>query len=116
MKKNQKGGNKMSDDSKTYAFLGVFLPIVGYIILKLSKKEDKYSLYYAKQGLILGIAWIIVSVLVTILGLFMHFYGLWTISMILNLALLLLWILGIVYSLSGEMKAIPLIGTFVKQI
>jgi len=41
----------------------------------------------------------------------------WTnIGWILNVLLLVLWIIGVIYSLSGEEKEIPVIGVFAKKI
>lgn len=115
MVKDKKIVGKKSDDSKLYAFLGVFLPIIGYIILKLAKKEDAYSMYYAKQGLVLGIVSICLSVVFWILGSFIFFFSFfWVFGTLINLAIFVLWIFGIIYSLSGEKKEIPLIGQLTK--
>lgn len=97
------------DDSKLFAFLGVFLTIIGFVIVYAVKKDDKYAMHYGKQGLVLGIAWIIAVVIgmIPILG--------WIIAPILMIIMLVLWILGIVYSLSGEMKTIPIVGKYAEK-
>ncbi|HLC54899.1 MAG TPA: hypothetical protein VJJ75_00025 [Candidatus Nanoarchaeia archaeon] len=97
-------------DDKLFAFLGVFLTILGFIIALLAKKEDKYVMYYAKQGLVLFIAWVALSIIaiVPILG--------WIIGVIGWIVLLVLWIIGLVYSVSGEMKPIPLLGKYAEKI
>jgi len=105
---------KDDSDSKLFAFLGIFLTVIGYIIVMLARKEDKYAMYYAKQGLVLFIAWIIASVAAWIVG-WIPFVG-WVVSTALWIIILLLWIIGIIYSLSGEEKEIPLIGVFAKKI
>ena len=94
-------------DSKLFAFLGVFLTFIGFVIVILTRKHDQYAMYYAKQGLVLGIGWVAVSVLsmVPIIGWFI-------IAPIGTIVLLVLWIIGIVNSLSGNTKPIPLIGKF----
>ncbi len=101
---------KKEDEKKLYAFLGVFLTVIGFIIVLATRKEDKYAMHYGKQGLILFLAWVIVSVfgMMPFVG---HFLG-W----IAWIAWLLLWIIGIVYSISGEMKNVPLIGQFGEMI
>lgn len=97
------------DDSKLFAFLGVFLTIIGFVIVYAVKKEDKYAMHYAKQGLVLGIVSIIAMMIaiVPILG--------WIIAPILWIVVLVLWVLGMVYSLSGEMKAIPIVGKYAEK-
>lgn len=105
---------KDNSDSKLFAFLGVFLTVIGFIIVLLTKKEDKYAMYYAKQGLILFIVWIIAWIAMIILA-FIPFLG-WLIDILLWIALLILWIIGIVYSLSGTEKPIPVIGHFADMI
>ena len=104
-KKKVKASPKDSGESKVFAFLGVFLTIIGFIIVLLAKKDDKYAMYYAKQGLALFICWVVLFVIawIPILG--------WIIGFIGYIILLILWIMGLVYSLSGEMKPVPLVGT-----
>ncbi|MBT7927955.1 hypothetical protein HN695_06490, partial [Candidatus Woesearchaeota archaeon] len=66
------------DDDKVFAFLGAFIPIIGFIIVLLAKKDSKLAMYHAKQGLVLGIVAIIVSVIASIFVrgfLFFGFFG-----------------------------------------
>ena len=102
------------EEGKVFAFLGIFLTIIGFIIVLLAKKENKYAMYYAKQGLVLFIAYVIAAIANMIL-VWIPFIG-WIVMMIVWLGLLVLWIIGLVYSLSGEEKEIPLIGEFAKKI
>lgn len=103
--------SKEVEDGKIFAFLGVFLTLIGFVIVLLAKKDNKYAMYYAKQGLILFIAYVIVAILgmIPIIGWFV-------ILPIGYLIMLILWIIGIVYAFSGEMKPIPLIGKFADKI
>ena len=103
MAKKHHGSN---DDSKAFAFLGVFLGIIGFVIVLLAKKTDKYAMFYAKQGLVLTIAYVIIWVIaiIPILG--------WLVAIIGSIILLILWIIGWVYALSGEKKYIPIIGKY----
>ncbi|PIN76758.1 hypothetical protein COV17_01230 [Candidatus Woesearchaeota archaeon CG10_big_fil_rev_8_21_14_0_10_36_11] len=106
--------NKDVEEGKVFAFLGIFLTIIGFLIVLLTKKDNKYAMFYAKQGLVLFIVYVIVAVANMVL-MFIPFLG-WLIMFILGIGLLILWIIGIVYSLSGEEKEIPLIGSFAKKI
>ena len=99
--------------SKLFAFLGVFLTLIGWLIVYLAKKDDKYAMYYAKQGLVLFTAWIVAWIIMIGLAL-VPVFG-WIIDTILYILLVVLWIIGIVYSLSGEMKDIPIIGAIAKK-
>ena len=103
-----------ADESKLYAFLGVFLTVIGFIIVLATKKDDKYAMFYGKQGLILFLAWIVVWFAAIILA-FIPFLG-WLIMGAAYLCMVLLWVIGIIYSLSGEMKEIPVIGQFARKI
>jgi uncharacterized membrane protein len=106
---------KKSDDSdsRLYALIGLALLILGYIIVVLSRKEDKYAMYYAKQGLILFIACVIAWAIGWAL-LWIPLIG-QIIGWVINVMLLVLWIIGVVYSLSGEEKEVPVIGAFARK-
>lgn len=104
----------MGKDSKLFAFLGVFLTVIGFIIVYATQKKDKYAMFYAKQGLILFIVWVIFSIASWIF-MMIPFVG-WVISTILWILLIVAWVIGIIYSLSDEMKEIPIIGSFAKMI
>jgi len=97
--------SKSDDDKKVFALLGTLLPILGYIIAVLANKKDPYVMHYAKQGLGLGILWII-AMAVTFVLIFIPFIG-WALSGLISLGMIVLWLIGIIYSLSGEKKNIP---------
>jgi uncharacterized membrane protein len=105
-----KSSSKEIEDGKIFAFLGVFLTIIGFIIVLLAKKDNKYAMFYAKQGLVLFIAYVIVAVAGWILA-FIPIIG-WLIMMAAWIILLVLWVIGWVNALSGKEKEIPLIGQF----
>ena len=99
-----------NDNSKLYAFLGVLLTVIGFIIVYATQKKDKYAMFYAKQGLILFLFWIIVAIVgwIPIIG--------WILGIIGWILLVIAWIIGLIYSLSGEQKDIPVIGVYSKFI
>lgn len=90
------------------------MAVVAYIIFFLplltDAKNDPFVKYHVKQGLVLFIAaviaWLIISVL-PIIGLL--------ISPILNIAIIVLLIIGIMNAVNGVEKPLPLIGTFAKN-
>jgi uncharacterized membrane protein len=103
----------MRKDSKLFAFLGVFLTVIGFIIVYATQKKDRYAMFYAKQGLVLFIAWVIAGVIGWIFTLipFLRWIG-WVLEVILVVA----WVIGMIYALSDEQKEIPIIGTYAKMI
>ncbi len=102
------------DNSKLFAFLSVLLLIIGFILAIIVKRDNKYVMFYAKQSLGLFIAWVIVAVIGGLLKAIIPFVGdvIYGIAAIL---LIVLWIFGLVYSLSGEMKEVPIIGSYVRS-
>jgi len=110
VKKSKNNAMNKNDERKLYAFLGIFLTVIGFIIAMISKKDDKYVMFYAKQGLVVFIAWMIVAAFS-----FMPVFG-WIFGNILQVLVIVLWIIGIVYSLSGEEKSIPIIGQIAENL
>ncbi len=102
--------SKKQDDTKLFAFLATFLSIVGFIIVLLTKKEDKYVMYYAKQSLVVFIAYVIAGILMMI-----PFIGWFVLGPIAYLIVTILWIISWVYALSGQEKETPLIGQYAKK-
>ncbi len=104
--------SKNSDD-KLFGFLAVFLGLLGFLIVLLTKKDNKYAMYYAKQSLVLVITYVIVWV-AGFAFVFVPFIG-WLISLVLWIGMLVLWIISWVNALSGEMKPTPIIGGFAEK-
>lgn len=110
----KKVSRKKDDDSKLLAFVATFFSIVGFIIVFLIKRDDKYVMFYAKQSLVLFIGAIIIAV-IDGLFLFIPIIG-WFISAVLELIVVVFWVLSWVYALSGEKKELPYIGKYGKHI
>jgi len=113
-KKKAVSHKKPDDESRVYALIGALLPILGYIIVVLAGKKSDYIMHYAREGVGLGITWIIVWI-VSIALLVIPVFG-WIISALLQLIIVVVWLIGIIYSLSGEKKNIPIAETVTKQI
>jgi len=87
--------------------MAVVAYIIFFIPLLTDAKNDPFVKYHVKQGLVLfifGVAiWFVINV-IPVFGL--------VIAPILNVALLVLLILGIVNAVNGVEKPLPLIGHF----
>lgn len=112
-KKQTKPVAKGSDDRKLYAFLATFLSIVGFVIALVTKKDDKYVMFYAKQSLVVFIVAIIGAVINSIL-VWIPVFG-WIIAGIINLFVLVLWIFSWVNALSDQEKETPIVGQYAKN-
>lgn len=101
---------KEVEEGKIYAFLGIFLTVIGFVIVLLTKKDNEYAMFYAKQGLVLFIAYVVVAIINWLPLPFLNWF-IW----VLWILLFILWIMGIVYAFSGEEKDIPVIGPLAKN-
>ncbi len=112
-KSASKNANK-DNDKTLIAFLATFLSIIGFIIALITKRDDKYVMYYAKQSLVIFIIAAIASILswaiewIPILGPLIKFA--------LTVLIFLLWILSWIYALSGKEKSIPFVSDWAKKI
>jgi len=97
------------DSGKTMALLS-YIPIafLGLIvaIISISQKNDAFSLYHAKQALTLYICWIVAVLCCA--PLFFICIGI-PLVMAVNVAALVLCVLGIINSSSGQCKPLPVI-------
>jgi len=87
--------------------MAVVAYIIFFIPLLTDSKNDPFVKYHVKQGLVLFIASIIVwfiARVIPVLG--------FIVSQILNIAILVLLIIGIINAVNGEQKPLPLIGQF----
>lgn len=117
---NNNAEKNSQGDSNLFGFLGILLPIIGFIIVKLGRPKDDYALYYSKQGLVLGIASIAISILQgVLLALSFITFGIaeiiYFITYILYLPLFIFWIMGMIYAFSEEKKDLPIIGNIAKK-
>ena len=103
-----------NDDPKLFAFLATFLSIIGFIIVLLTRRDDEYVMFYARQSLVLFIFAIIAGIVQIAIG-WVPVLG-WTITIVLQLIIVILWIISWVYALSDKKKMIPFIGEYADKI
>ena len=89
--------------------MAVVAYILFFIPLLTESKNDPFVMFHVKQGLVLLITGVAVSILgmIPILGL---------LALPLNLVLFVLWIMGILNALNGEKKELPIIGQYASKI
>jgi len=101
-------------EAKLFAFLSVFFVIIGFIIAIIAKKDDKYVMFYAKQGLVIFVFALAIEALDYLVDLTpIPFFF---VDDILYILLFVLWIITWVYSFSGQMKNTIVIGELAKKI
>jgi len=110
-KRNAQKQKLASNESQLFAFLATFLTIIGFIIALVAKRDDKYVMFYAKQGLVLFIIQIIISIVDGI-----PFLGGFLFEPILWILFIVAWFIAWANALSGKMKNTWLIGKFAKKI
>lgn len=110
-----------SDDSKLFAVLAYLLGIIGFLIVLLAKREDKFAMYHAKQSLVISIIaliiWIpgsIIASIFFIIPIIGWVIGglLWLVLMLLSLVLLVFVVIGIINAINMRETPLPIIGRF----
>ncbi len=105
---------EISDDERTWGFIAWLVSIVGAILALVLRPTYRYAKYWAYLSISFFIAVVVSSVITTILG-FIPLIG-WIISALIWLALLILWIIGIIKSLSREYWRPPVIYELAKAL
>ena len=95
------------NDKIIFAWLATFFTIIGFLIAILIKRDDKYIMFYAKQGLILFIGQIIIWLLSGIFS--------W-LTILLWIFLAILWVMAWINALSGEEKNTFIVGSLAEKI
>lgn len=87
------------------SYLGILV-----LIPLLTKKDSPYTKFHVKQGIVLLIAWVVLALVswIPVLG--------WIIGIIGFFVLVVFFIMGVINSLSGQAKPLPLIGQFAEKI
>jgi uncharacterized membrane protein len=98
-----------TDNGKTVAIIA-YITLIGWIIALVMNNGNKTALgsFHVRQSL--GI--ICVGVLLVI---FASFIGISILTWIIQLAVLVLWVLGLISAVQGEMKPVPVLGEQFQQ-
>jgi uncharacterized membrane protein len=103
---NQGNGSESNDVKENKGI--TFLSYIGILFLVplLAKKESKFAVFHAKQGLVITIGWFLGSFL----------YALFGLGILVHLALVILSIMGLINVSAGKMKALPVVGGIAEKI
>lgn len=96
-------------EDKTVAIIS-YLTIIGFIIAIVmhGSKKTQLGKFHLRQNLgfiVLGVALMIVNFILA----FIPIVG-WLISMVLSIGLLVLWIMGLISAINGQLKPVPVVG------
>ncbi len=86
-------------------YLGVL-----FLIPLFFKRESQFAQFHGKQGLVLFVAWAIISLIaiIPVLG--------WIIWLVGNIVLVVLMIVGILKAYIGELWEMPYLGKYAKRV
>jgi len=101
--------SKEVEEGKTFAILSYVLSFVGipFFLVPLVMRKNEFSLYHAKQCLMLWLAGVAGSIVSSVLMVVCIGLILWIAVFVLCIVLN---IIGLINATKGEMKALPLIG------
>jgi uncharacterized membrane protein len=85
------------EDGKVMAGIA-YLGIIGFLIAFLVGKDNRFTLYHAQQGLIIGIGFILSPIPI--------------IGWLLALCCFVLMIMGLINGFSGKVALLPVVGDF----
>jgi uncharacterized membrane protein len=110
----------VSSSSRYLAFLSYLLSLPGALFVLLTRRDDRFAVYHARQSLtlaIIGLAapliWVVVAWALAWIPLIGGMLGVILFALVIAtyVGLLFSWIAGMVYSLKGQVRPLPLFGT-----
>ena len=102
----QTGGGSAPDNTKVMSILSYIGPLV--IVSYVVSKSDPAVKFHIRQGLVL----LVLEAAVWVISMMLIF--LWPIMQIVNIALLVLSVVGIMNVVNGKQKELPFIGSYAK--
>lgn len=110
----------MSQSSRYLAFTSYLLSLPGALFVLLARRDDLFAVYHARQSLrlaIIGIAvpliWAAVAWMLAWIPLIGGMLGVILFALVIATyaGILISWIAGMIYSLKGQVRPMPLFGT-----
>jgi uncharacterized membrane protein len=115
----------VSQSNKLPAFLAYLLPVLGWLYAFMAYRQDKLVVYHTKQSMMLVITavgafaiWVILGWLVTFIPFAGAVVAIATFALVIALyiALLVSWIIGMVYALQAKLKPVPMVGDWAERL
>jgi uncharacterized membrane protein len=103
----QSGEAHGSDNSKLMAIVAYF---IFFLPLLTEYKDNDFVKYHVKQGIMVLLVGIGIGVVSSI-----PFLG-WVIAPLAMMALLVLWVMGILNASQGQKKPLPLVGKYAEEL
>jgi len=110
----------VSQSSRFLAFLSYLLSLPGALFVLLARRDDPFAIYHARQSLrlaIIGLAtpliWAVVAWVLAWIPLVGGMLGIILFALVIAtyVGVLISWIAGMIYSLKGQLRPLPLFGT-----
>ena len=101
-------------EDKTTAIVS-YLTLIGFIVAVIlhGSRKTKLGAYHLRQSLGLMLTSIAVGVAATMFA-FIPFVG-WLVSLCAWVGLFVLWVIGLLAAISGEMKPVPVVGPYFQK-
>lgn len=97
------------EQGKTMAILAYILFIIPLVVEE--AKKNKFAMFHTEQAIVI----FIVNIIGLILGTIGSFVCIGAIFYLINLGAFVLWIMGLINAIQGEVKPLPLIGQFAEK-
>ena len=91
--------------------MAVLAYIIFFIPLLTDTKDDPFVKFHVKQGLVL----LLTQVIISVIGSAVPFLGWFIILPLGSIFVLVLWIIGVVNAFNGAEKELPLVGSFARH-
>lgn len=98
---------KTTNDGKTCAILSYLIVGIIWYFADDKMRNNEFAKFHAKQGLnllIISFAGNLILGIIPIIG--------WMLLPIFGIAIFILWIMGLISSINGEKKMVPIIGQY----
>jgi uncharacterized membrane protein len=109
----------VSQSSRYLAFFSYLLSLPGALFVLLARRDDPFAVYHARQSLRLAsigiaapLAWAVVAWLLAWIPLIGGVFGVTLFALVIATyaGIIISWIAGMIYSLKGQVRPIPLFG------
>ena len=94
------------ESGKTMAILAYILFIIPLVVEE--AKQNKFAMFHTEQAIVIAI----LHLAGFILGTIGSMVCIGAIFYLINLFAFVLWIMGLIYAIQGQVKAVPLVGQF----